>query len=46
MYVLAVEEVPEADVWLRLKPARNNQQSGIRMAEEHTLAAWAARQYS
>ena len=43
VYVLPVDEVPEADVWLRLTPARNGQQSGIRMAENHTLAAWAAR---
>lgn len=46
VYVLAVDEVPETDVWLRLTPARNNQQSGVRLAEEHTLAAWAARQDS
>jgi PD-(D/E)XK nuclease superfamily protein len=44
VYVLAVDEVPETDVWLRLTPARNNNQYGIRLAEDHTLAAWAARQ--
>jgi hypothetical protein len=44
VYVLAVDEVPETDVWLRLEPSRNNQQAGVRLAEDHTLAAWAARQ--
>jgi hypothetical protein len=44
VYVLAVDEVPETDVWLRLAPPRNNNQYGIRLAEDHTLAAWAARQ--
>jgi hypothetical protein len=44
VYVLAVDEVPETDVWLRLTPARNNNQYGIRLAEDHTLEAWAARQ--
>jgi hypothetical protein len=44
VYVLAVDEVPETDVWLRLTPAKNNNQFGIRMAEDHTLAAWAAGQ--
>ena len=44
VYVLEVDEVPDTDVWLRLTPARNNQQINIRLAEEHTLAAWAARQ--
>jgi hypothetical protein len=39
-----MDEVPETDVWLRLTPARNNNQYGIRLAEDHTLAAWAARQ--
>jgi hypothetical protein len=31
-----VDEVPEAGVWLRLTPARNNNQYGIRLAEDHT----------
>jgi hypothetical protein len=44
VYVLAVNEVPDTDVWLRLMPAKNNQQLKIRRAEDHTLAAWAARQ--
>jgi hypothetical protein len=44
VYVLPVDDVPETDVWLRLTPARNNQRAGIRMAEDHTLEAWAARQ--
>jgi hypothetical protein len=44
VYILAVDEVPETDVWLRLTPAKNNQQLRIRLAEDHTLAAWAARQ--
>jgi hypothetical protein len=43
VYVLAVNEVPETDVWLRLTPTKNNQQLGIRPAVDHTLAAWAAR---
>jgi PD-(D/E)XK nuclease superfamily protein len=43
VYVLAVDEVPETDVWLRLMPTKNNQRLGIRPAEDHTLAAWAAR---
>jgi hypothetical protein len=42
--VMAVDDVPVNDVWLRLTPARNGQQSGIRLAANHTLAAWAARQ--
>lgn len=45
-YVLAVDECPVTDVWLRLTPTRNGQQLRIRWAEEHTLAAWAARQAS
>jgi hypothetical protein len=44
VYVIEVDEVPETDVWLRLTPARNNNQYGIRLAEDHTLAAWATRQ--
>lgn len=44
VYVLAVAEVPETDVWLRLTPAKHGNQYGIRLAEEHTLEAWAARQ--
>jgi PD-(D/E)XK nuclease superfamily protein len=46
VYVLPVDEVPETDVWLRLTPARNGQRTGVRMAEDHTLAAWAAKQDS
>jgi len=42
VYVLAVDKVPETEVWLRLEPARNHQKARIRWAEEHTLAAWAA----
>jgi len=42
VYVLPVDECPITEVWLRLIPARNNQQRKVRMAEEHTLAAWAA----
>jgi hypothetical protein len=44
VYVLPVDKVPGTDVWLRLTPARNNNQYGIRLAEDHTLEAWAARQ--
>lgn len=43
VYVLAVDEVPETDVWLRLTPARNGQQSKVRMAEDCTLTYWAVR---
>jgi len=42
VYVLPVDEVPGTDVWLRLTPTRNNNQYGIRLAEDHTLEAWAA----
>lgn len=41
VYVLAVDEVPETEVWLRLTPTRNHQQRRIRWAEDHTLAGWA-----
>lgn len=44
VYVLPVDDVPETDIWLRVEPVLNSQQNGIRMAEEHTLAAWAQRQ--
>ena len=44
VYVLAVDDVPETDVWLRLTPTRNNQQTRVRLAADHTLEAWAARQ--
>jgi hypothetical protein len=44
VYVLAVDEVPETDVWLRLTPARNGQHSGIRWAKDYLLETWAARQ--
>jgi hypothetical protein len=44
VHVLAVDDVPETDVWLRVKPPRHNNQFGIRLAEDHTLAAWASRQ--
>ena len=46
VYVLAVDEVPETRVWLRLTPAKNNQVLGIRQAELHTLEAWVERQSS
>ena len=46
VYVLPVDEVPETDVWLRLMPAKNNQHLRVRLAEEHTLKAWVARQGS
>ena len=41
VYVLAVDNVPESEVWLRLTPTKNHQQARIRYAEEHTLAVWA-----
>lgn len=43
VYVLAVNEVPETDVWLRLMPTKNNQRLRVRLAKDHTLEAWAAR---
>jgi len=43
VYVVPVDGVPATDVWLRVAPARNNQHLKIRLAEEHTLAAWAER---
>lgn len=43
VYVLPVDEVGETAVWLRLTPAKNHQEIGVRYAEEHTLAVWAAR---
>lgn len=43
VYVLAVDDVPETAVHLRLTPARNGQQRGVRLAEDHTLAAWVTR---
>ena len=44
VYVLPVADVPETDVWLRLTPARNGQQSKVRMAADCTMEAWAALQ--
>jgi hypothetical protein len=44
VYVLAVDEVPKTDVWLRMTPAKNGQQNGIRMASEHTVERWSKRQ--
>ena len=44
VYVLEVNEVPETDVRLRLAPGGHNNQHEVRLAEDHTLAAWAARQ--
>ncbi len=43
VYVLPVDEVGECEIWLRLIPTRNNQQRKVRLAENYTLAAWAAR---
>lgn len=43
VYIVPVEEGPTTDVWLRVEPSRNGQQRHIRMAEAHTLAAWAAK---
>lgn len=44
VYVLPVEDVGENAVWLRLTPARNGQEIGVRYAEEYLLSVWAARQ--
>ena len=46
VYVLSLDDVPETDVWLRLEPSRNGQRTGVRLAEDHTLEAWAAKQDS
>ena len=43
VYVLPVDDCPVTDVWLRLTATTCNNQYGIRMAADHTLAAWAAR---
>ena len=34
---MAVDEVPETDIWLRLEPTRNGQQSKIRWAKDYLL---------
>jgi tetratricopeptide (TPR) repeat protein len=39
-----VDEVPETDVRLRPGPGGHNNQHEARLAEDHTLEAWAARQ--
>ena len=44
VYVLAVDEVPETDARLRLAPGGHNNQHVVRLAEDYTLEAWAARQ--
>jgi len=44
VYVLDVNEVGETRVWIRLTPAKNNQQIGVRRAQHYLLSAWAARQ--
>jgi len=43
VYVLPVDEVGETTVWLRLTPAKNNQEIGVRHAEEYLLKVWVAR---
>jgi PD-(D/E)XK endonuclease len=43
VYVLAVDEVGEVGVWLRLTPAKNCQQLGVRKADDYLLETWAAR---
>ena len=43
VYILAVDDVPETDAWLRLTPNRGTNQYRSRMAGDCTLEAWAAR---
>lgn len=42
VYILPVDQVGEVGVWLRLTPAKNNQQAGVRLADDHTLEIWAS----
>jgi hypothetical protein len=43
VYVVPVAEAGTRGTWLRLRPTRNNQVRGIRMADDHTVERWAAR---
>jgi hypothetical protein len=40
VYLVPVLDVPRFDVFLRLDPARNNQQHGIRMAADYEIDRW------
>src|SRR5262249_46585104 len=44
VYVLPVDECPETDVRLRLAPGGHPNQHETRLAEDHTIERWAARQ--
>ena len=43
VYVVPVEDAAGYVTSLRLRPSRNNQVRGIRMAEDHTVERWAER---
>jgi PD-(D/E)XK endonuclease len=43
VYVLPVDGCGDTGVWLRLRPAGNNQHRHVRLAEDHTLDAWVRR---
>src|SRR6476619_4334596 len=40
VYLVPVADVPRSVVFLRLDPARNNQQHGIRMAASYEVSRW------
>jgi PD-(D/E)XK endonuclease len=40
VYLVPVHEVPNFIVSLRLKPARNNQRRGIRLARDYEIERW------
>ena len=43
VYVLPVDDAGETNVFLRLTPAKNNQEIGVRYATEYLLSVWTAR---
>jgi hypothetical protein len=45
-YLVPVVDVPRFDVFLRLDPARNNQQRGIGMAAEYEIDRWTPQRFS
>jgi PD-(D/E)XK endonuclease len=42
VFVLPVDDCPTSRGFLRLQPARNNQQRGVRRADDYSFEAWAA----
>jgi hypothetical protein len=42
VYVVNVEEAGRRGVQLRLRPTRNNQVRGVRLAQDYTVEKWAA----